>query len=88
MFHHSARALAGIAVAGLLLAGCTSDPDAASGTSASGSPSTSATTQASASASPSSTLTAQEQRAFEEAAEAVRKYGRRSTTSCPARSPT
>ena len=71
MSHPSARALAGLLAAGMLLAGCSSDPDPVAGTSPSARPSTSAEGEASASASPSSTLTPEEQQALDEATEAV-----------------
>ena len=74
MSHPSVRALAGLVAAGMLLAGCSSDPDPVDASGPSSRPSTSAEGVASASASPSSTLTAEEQAAFEEATEAVRRY--------------
>ncbi len=74
MSHPSARALAGLLAAGMLLAGCSSDPDPVATTSPSAKPSTSAEGVASASASPSSTLTPEEQQAFEEATKVVLAY--------------
>ena len=74
MSHPSARALAGLLAAGMLLAGCSSDPDPVATTSPSEKPSTSAEGVASASASPSSTLTPEEQQAFEEATKVVLAY--------------
>ena len=74
MSHPSARALAGLLAAGMLLAGCSSDPDPVAATSPSANPSTSAEGVASASASPSSTLTPEEQQAFDEATEVVLAY--------------
>ena len=75
MNHHPTRALAGVLVAGLLLAGCSGDPQPVA---SSGSPSASATGSAqpngSASPSPTSTLTAEEQQAFEEATAVVLAY--------------
>jgi hypothetical protein len=73
MIHRSARALAGIVAAGTLLAGCSSDPDT-TGTAPSPGSSASATSEASTSASPSTTLTAEEQRAFDEATQVVLAY--------------
>ena len=73
MSHHSARALAGLLAAGMLLAGCSSDPDPVAVTSPSARPSTSAEGEASASASPGSTLTPEEQAAVDEATEVVRR---------------
>ena len=71
MIHSPSRALVGVLAAGLLLAGCSGDPDPV-GTS----PSASASAQPSASPSPSptSTLTAEEQQAFEEATKVVLAY--------------
>ena len=74
MSHMSARALAGLLAAGILLVGCSSDPDPESATSPSARPSTSAEGEARASASPSSTLTPEEQKAFEEATMVVLAY--------------
>lgn len=76
MIHPPARALAGFVAAGILIAGCTSDPDPVATSSQSANPSASRSTEASASAtpSPSSTLTAEEQQAVDEATEAVRAY--------------
>ena len=74
MSQPSARALAGLLTAAMLLAGCSSDPDPVAATSPSATPSTSAGGAASASASPSSTLTPEEQKAFEEATSVVLAY--------------
>ena len=76
MIHPSARALAGVVAAGMLLAGCTSDPDpgVATGPSANASASASSGGSASTSASPSSTLTPEEQQAFDEATKVVLAY--------------
>jgi hypothetical protein len=74
MSHPSARALAGLLTAAMLLAGCSSDPDQVAATSPSATPSTSPGGAASASASPSSTLTPEEQNAFEEATSVVLAY--------------
>ncbi len=76
MIHPSARALAGVVAAGMLLAGCTSDPDPGVATGPSANASTSASTggSASASASPSSTLTPEEQQAVDEATSVVLAY--------------
>jgi hypothetical protein len=75
MNHHPTRALAGALCAGLLLAGCSGDPQPVDSSST---PSASATGRAqpsgSTSPAPTSTLTAEEQQAFEEATEAVRAY--------------
>jgi hypothetical protein len=75
MNHHPARTVAGVLIAGLLLAGCSGDPQPGA---SSGSPSASAaaSAQASGSASPSSTstLTAEERQAFEEATKVVLAY--------------
>jgi hypothetical protein len=73
MIHPPARALAGVVAAGILLAGCSSDPDT-TGTAPSPGSSASATSEASTSASPSTTLTAEEQRAFDEATQVVLAY--------------
>lgn len=64
------RVLATTATAGLLLTGCTNDP----GPAVSMSPSTTASLSPSASPSPTSTLTATQQRALDQATEAVRVY--------------
>ena len=69
MIHSPSRALVGVLAAGLLLAGCSGDPDPV-GTS----PSASASASASPSPSPTSTLTAEEQQAFEEATKVVLAY--------------
>ncbi len=74
MSHPTARALAAILAAGMLLAGCSSDPDAVATASPSAKPSTSAEGEASASASPSATLTAEEQQAVDEATKVVLAY--------------
>ncbi len=74
MIHVTARSLAGVAAAGLLLAGCSSAPDSSGTTGPAASSSTSASTEPSASASPSPTLTAAEQQAFEEATKVVLAY--------------
>jgi hypothetical protein len=75
MNHHPTRALAGVLVAGLLLAGCSGAPQPVA---SSGSPSASATGSAQpsggASPSPTSTLTAEEQQAFEDATAVVLAY--------------
>jgi hypothetical protein len=74
MIHPSARALAGFVAAGILLAGCSSDPDPVATSSQSANPSASGSAEASETPSPSSTLTAEEQQAFEEATEVVLAY--------------
>jgi hypothetical protein len=75
MNHHPTRALAVSLCAGLLLAGCSGDPQPVD---SSDRPSTSATGSAqpngSTSPAPTSTLTAEEQQAFEEATKVVLAY--------------
>jgi hypothetical protein len=74
MSHPTARALAGLVAAGVLLAGCSSDPSPDGAIGPSASPSMSAEGEPSVSASPSSTLTAEEQQAVEEATKVVLAY--------------
>jgi hypothetical protein len=76
MNHSPTRALAGILAASVLLAGCSSQSDPGSAMSPSAGPSAGPSSDASveASASPTSTLSAQEQQAVDEAAEAVLAY--------------
>lgn len=64
------RVLATTAAAGLLLTGCTNDPEPATSTS----PSTTASPSTTTSPSPTSTLSAAQQKALDQAAEAVRAY--------------
>ncbi len=74
MIHRTTRTLTGVLAAGILLSACSGDPAGAPATSPTPMPSTSASADASAAASPSSTLSAEEQKAFDEATQVVLAY--------------
>ena len=74
MIHRTTRTLVGIFAAGFLLTGCSGDPAVVPDTSPSAAPSTSTSAEASSPASPSGTLSAEEQKAFDEATEVVLAY--------------
>ena len=74
MIHRTTRTLVGIFAAGFLLTGCSGDPAVVPDTSPSAAPSTSTSAEASSPASPSATLSAEEQKAFDEATEVVLAY--------------